>query len=145
MSVLRVRGRILVVVATCLACLVEELSVAVGGGVPAEGLAGAAAEFGGDGGEVPGGADGGAGVLGEVLAQQAVGVLAGAALPGVCGSQKQTGMPVATVKEAWAAISEPWSQVSDLARCEGRVAAAAARASRTVSAAWSPGRWTSMV
>src|SRR5215469_6096436 len=76
-------GRIRGVVATrWLAGLAEEFSEAFGGGVPAEGFAGAAVEFGGDGGEVGGRVDGEVGAFGEVLAQQPVGVFVRPALPG---------------------------------------------------------------
>jgi len=53
----------------------------LGGGSPAEGLAGAGVEGGGDGVEVAGAVSAQVGALGEVLAQQAVGVLVGATLP----------------------------------------------------------------
>ena len=49
--------------------------------LPSEGFAGAGVEFGGDVVEVFAGVHGQVGALGEVLAQQAVGVLVGAALP----------------------------------------------------------------
>lgn len=61
------------------------------------------------------------GSLREVLAQQAVGVLVRAALPGAGGSAKKTGMPVSTLNWVWADISLPRSQVSDRASCAGRV------------------------
>lgn len=53
-----------------------------GRGVPVEGLSGAGVEFVGDGVQVGLGVDGQVGAFGEVLAEQAVGVLVGAALPG---------------------------------------------------------------
>jgi hypothetical protein len=53
-----------------------------GGGLPAEGLAGSAVECGGDGVEVLTRVSREVGAFGEVLAQQAVGVLVGTALPG---------------------------------------------------------------
>jgi len=52
------------------------------GGEPAECLAGSLVELGGDGGEVVGVVDGQVGAFGEVLAEQAVGVLVGSTLPG---------------------------------------------------------------
>src|SRR5215211_7045045 len=51
-------------------------------GSPAEGLAGSAVEGSSDGGEVAGAVLAEVGALGEILAQQAVGVLVGAPLPG---------------------------------------------------------------
>ena len=54
----------------------------LGGAAPAEGFAGAVVEFEGDGIEVLTGVAGQAGAFGEVLAEQAVGVLVAAALPG---------------------------------------------------------------
>src|SRR6266566_3295770 len=51
-------------------------------GSPAEGLAGSAVEGRGDGGEVAGGVLAQVSAFGEVLPQQVVGVLVGAALPG---------------------------------------------------------------
>ena len=53
-----------------------------GGGLPVEGLAGSTVQGGGDGGEIVDGVSAEVGALWEVLAQQAVGVLVGAALPG---------------------------------------------------------------
>ena len=38
---------------------------------------------------------------------------------GECGSQKYTGMPVATLNWWWAASSLPWSQVNERASCAG--------------------------
>ena len=58
----------------------------------AEGLAWPVVEFLGDRVEVVLGVFGWVGALGGVLAQQAVGVLVGAAPPRGCGSQKQTRM-----------------------------------------------------
>ena len=40
---------------------------------------------------------------------------------GLCGSVKNTGMPVSTVHEAWAESSLPRSQVSDRVSCAGSV------------------------
>ncbi len=54
----------------------------------------------GDGIEFLLGVDGQVGAFGQVLAQQAVGVLAGPALPGLWGSQKYTRTPVAAVSSA---------------------------------------------
>ncbi len=70
----------------------------------------------------------------EVLAQQAVGVLIGAALPRRVGSAKKTGMPVSMVNAAWADISFPRSQVSDRANWAGRVDMVFVRAFFMVSA-----------
>src|ERR671919_623790 len=53
----------------------------LGGGAPAERLAGSGVECGGDGLDVVAVPAGEVGALGEVLAQEAVGVLVGAALP----------------------------------------------------------------
>ena len=53
-----------------------------GGGLPAEGLAGPAIDRGGDGFDLLGGPTRQVGSFGEVLAQQTVGVLVGAALRG---------------------------------------------------------------
>lgn len=41
---------------------------------------------------------------------------------GECGSQKHALTPVASAKERWAAISQPWSQVGVLARAAGTAA-----------------------
>jgi len=54
----------------------------LGRGLPTEGLTGSVVEGSRDGGEVVGGALAQGGALGEVLAQQTVGVLVGATLPG---------------------------------------------------------------
>ena len=64
-------------------CCNEDLVEGLGWSVPVQGLAGSAVELSGDGVELVLGpvAEVGAG-LGEVLAEQAVGVLVGAALPG---------------------------------------------------------------
>lgn len=51
------------------------------------------------------------GAFGEVLTKQSVGVSLDPRCQGLWGSQKNTGMPVATPKRAWSAISRPWSQV----------------------------------
>ena len=44
---------------------------------------------------------------------------------GECGSQKNTGMPSASVISSCSAISLPWSQVSDRRSCAGKLARAA--------------------
>jgi len=54
----------------------------LGGCLPAEGLAGAGVEFGGDRGDPLGGVDAQVGALREVLPQQAVGVFVRGPLPG---------------------------------------------------------------
>jgi hypothetical protein len=59
----------------------EQFVQTLGWGFPVERLAWAAVEFGGDRVEVVAGVHGQVGALGEVLPQQAVGVLVGAALP----------------------------------------------------------------
>lgn len=53
-------------------------------------------------------------------------------------------MSVATLKDLWAAISAPWSQVRDPRRCAGRSFIAATNPSRTASAPWSAVRCTSI-
>lgn len=53
--------------------------------------------------------DGQIGAPGQVLPQQPVGVLAGAALQGLWGSQKYTLTPVLAVSSLRRAISLPWS------------------------------------
>src|SRR4051794_18685682 len=63
---------------SCGEVLVKDL----GGGSPSERLAGPAVERVGDGGKVVGAVSREVGALGEVLPEQAVGVLVGAALPG---------------------------------------------------------------
>ena len=75
--------RIQGVVATRCDVVEEELSEHFAGGVVAEAFAGSVVEFVGDGGEVGGGVMRQVGALGEVFAEQAVGVLVAAALPGV--------------------------------------------------------------
>jgi hypothetical protein len=62
-----------------------ECREALGGSVPAEGLAWSAVKFGGDGCEVVVVVDGQVGSLGEVLPQPSVGVLVGPALPWTVG------------------------------------------------------------
>ena len=66
----------------------EVLVEGFGGGLVAERLAGAAVERGGDGLDLFCAPAGEVGALGEVLAQQPVGVLVAGALPGLCGSAK---------------------------------------------------------
>src|SRR5664279_2334784 len=88
-------------------CGREKHSEPVGRGDPIQGLWWPGVELGGDGGEIVGGVNGQVCALGEVLPQQAVGVLVGAALPRLCGSQKKTGMSVAVVNWRWRAISVP--------------------------------------
>ena len=76
-----------------------------------------------------------AGAFGEVLAQQAVGVLVGAALPGAVGVaevDRDAGRDGEVTRGA--AISGPWSQVRDRHRWEGSRATVSARAAATVSA-----------
>src|ERR1700722_7298295 len=67
---------------TALLPQVKVLAEGFGWCLPAGCLAGAGVEGVGDGGQVAGGVAGEVGALGEVLAEQAVGVLVGAALPG---------------------------------------------------------------
>lgn len=92
--------------------LIRRHVVCTGGGrgFPAERPARAVVESGSDCVEVFAGVAGQAAAFGEVLPQEAVGVLVRASLP---GSQKQTGTSVATLKEWGAANSAPWSQVKD--------------------------------
>src|SRR5580704_7567809 len=78
-------GRIQGVVATRWLFLFEELSELFARGVPAEAFAGAVVEFVFDGLELGGGVLAEVGALGEVFAEQAVGVLVAAALPGCVG------------------------------------------------------------
>ena len=92
----------------------------LGGGCPVECLAGSCVEFGGDGVEVGLGVRGEVGALGQVLAQQPVGVLVGAALPGAAGVAEVDLDAGATVNPACPAISLPWSQVKDWTRWRGR-------------------------
>src|SRR5215475_671701 len=63
----------------------EELVEGFGGGVVAEGFAGAGVELVGDGVELVLGVGAQVGAFGQVVADQAVGVLVGAALPGRVG------------------------------------------------------------
>src|SRR5215471_19280093 len=63
-------------------CLSQGLVQGLGGGFPAEGLAGPGVKLRGDRVQVLAAVGGEAGAFGEVLAQQAVGVLVAAALPG---------------------------------------------------------------
>lgn len=74
------------------------------------------------------------GALREVLAKQAVGVLVGRPLPGLWGSARNTGMPVSTVKAAWAASSFPRSHVRDRRSWSGTVEKLSVSASRIDSA-----------
>ena len=65
-------------------CCNEEVVEGFGGGAVAECLAGAGVELAGDGVELVLGVSGQVGALGLVVADQAAGVLAGAALPWPC-------------------------------------------------------------
>jgi hypothetical protein len=107
-----------------------------GGRLPAERLAGPAVEGGGDGGEILGAVAGEVGAPREVLPQQAVGVLVGAALPRTLRVAEYTWTPLSTLSLACSAISAPWSQVSERRSCSGSSPIAAAIASRTCSAPW---------
>jgi integrase len=78
--------RIQGVVATRWFLLFEELSELFARGVPAEAFSGAVVEFVFDGLELGGGVLAEVGALGEVFAEQAVGVLVAAALPGCVGA-----------------------------------------------------------
>ena len=91
-----------------------------GWGVPVEGFSGACVEFFGDQGELVWRELSKVFAFGEVLTQEAVGVLVRAALPGRSGSQKYTSILVATVKVLCSAISEPWSHVRVRRNCSGR-------------------------
>lgn len=53
-------------------------------------------------------------------------------------------MSVAMLKDLCAAISAPWSQLRDPRRCSGSAPMVFTSPSRTVSAVWFLGRWTSM-
>ena len=104
---------------------------------PAEGLPGSAVELEGDGVEVVMGVHGQVVAIGEALAQESVGVLVRAALPRECGSQKNTGMPVATLKEACSVISRPWSQARERFSSDGRRPIATPSSAATRIAVWS--------
>src|SRR5450756_2168822 len=106
---------------------------------PVTGLSGSAVELQGDGVEVVLGVLGQVGALGEVLAQEPVGVLVVPRCHGECGSQKNTGMPVATVNRACSVISRPWSQASDRFSSEGSRPIATCRSAATRIAVWSCG------
>src|SRR3954464_13832150 len=89
--------------------LVEDLS----GGAPSERLARAAVERVGDGGQVAGAVAREVGALGEVLAQQPVGVLVGAALPGALRiAEVHLQAEVDPQPGCWAS-SAPWSHVNE--------------------------------
>lgn len=74
---------------------------------PAQRLAGTVVGLDGDPGQILGGGDAEVGALGQVVAQEAVHVLVAAALPGECGSQKETSVPVAAVISRCMANSLP--------------------------------------
>jgi hypothetical protein len=71
------------------------------------------------------------GAPGEVLAEQPVGVLVAAALPGLRGSQKETWTPESTVNWVCSASSLPWSQVRERRSCSGSRRIAVVNAGRT--------------
>ena len=71
--------------------------------------------------------------FGKILPQQPVGVLVGAALPGMSGSQKQTLRSVARVKRWWSGSSCPLSHVSDLYNSLGSFFACLISAEMTLS------------
>jgi hypothetical protein len=105
-----------------------------GGRSPAERLSRAGVQGDSDGGEVIGTVPGQVGSSGEVLAQQSVGVLVGAALPRALWIAEVDLQAVSIRSCACWAISAPWSQVSDRRSCSGSVVIAATIASRTASA-----------
>ena len=61
---------------------------------------------------------------------------------GECGSQKHALTPVASAKERWAAISQPWSQVGVLASAAGTAATISAGREATAWLAWASRRDT---
>jgi hypothetical protein len=91
-------------------------------------VAGSAVEWVGDGIGLVLGVAFEVGALGQVLPDEAVGgappACGGVSLlprsQGEWGWAKYTGILVAIVKDAWAAISTPWSWVMDPYRCTGR-------------------------
>jgi len=101
-------------------------------------------EFRGDDVELVLGERGQVGVLVQVSAQQPVRVLVRAALPGVVGSQKNTGIDSAVVITAWRAISLPRSQVNERRRCVGRHPMCAINAAATASALFPSGSATTI-
>ena len=101
-----------------------------GGCLPAEGLAGSAVERGGDGFELVAVPAGEVGALREVLAQQAVGVLVGAALPGAVRVGEVDGDAGLDLELGVLRTSSlPRSQVNDRRSCSGSVVIVAASAS----------------
>ena len=73
-----------------------------------------------NGGELVSAVSGEVGVS-EVLARQPVGLLAGPALPGTCGSQKYTCRPVSIRSRVWRAIQGPAPCQCDRRSCSGSV------------------------
>jgi hypothetical protein len=85
-------------------------------------------------------------LLVQVLAQQSIGVLVGAArCQGWCGSQKNTGIDSAALITAWWAISRPRSQVNDRRRWLGRHPICSINARATASALCPLGSATTIV
>ena len=76
------------------------------------------------------------GALGEVLGQQAIGVLVGAALPGAVRVTEVDRQADVDPQLGVLASSAPWSQVRDRRSWSGKVVIEAAIASRTASAPW---------
>jgi len=114
--------------------LQQQLGELLGRVSEGEALAGAVVELVGDGVELSFGDRAEVDALGEVLAQEPVGVLVGAALPGrVCGSQKKTSMPASTWTCFQSRISGPWSQVSERRSASGSVCTFVASAGATCS------------
>lgn len=85
----------------------------LGGCSPAEDLSWSSVEGSSDGVDLLRVPAGQVGALGEVLAQEAVGVLVRAALPWAAGVGEVDGESVSTLNSAWAESSLPRSQVSD--------------------------------
>src|SRR5512143_4328511 len=107
-----------------------------GGGLPAEGLAGSAVERCGDRVKFRRAVSAQVGALGEVLAEQAVGVFVRAALLGAVRVAEVDGQPGVDAEPACWAISAPWSQANDLRSWSGKLVIVVAMASRTASAPW---------
>ena len=122
---------------------VDQLGEFLGGGPEAERLARPAVELAGDLVEFCLCHAGETLALREVLAQQAVGVLVGPALPRARGSQKYTSTPVSTLNRRCSAISLPWSEVSERRSWAGSVVMLASGASQTGSALVASGSATS--
>ena len=125
---------------------VEEHGHRLGRGLPAQHLARPAVQPVSNILQVLRGVDGQVGALGEVLAQQPVGVLVGRPLPREsAGRRSRSRKSGATVNRSCWCISVPWSQVSDRRSAPGRPVITAVRASANASADFPPGSGTSIV